>query len=559
MATSRACRLSSDCFCYVCGHYISPKQTKHCISSDTKFYLAYKLYFGMAIGDQEKSWAPHFICGSCRSTLEAWLRGTRRCMPFAIPRIWREQSNHHDDCYFCMVNISKFKGSKRRSAISYPSIPSSIAPVPHGDEFPIPVPPTGDEQPSSYTDKSDDSDYDDQSIRGSQPHFPNKQELDNLVRDLGLTKSDAEILTSRLKEWNLLDHSCKSSSYRKRHITFSQYYTVDENSSLCYCTDIKGLFEEIGVAYVLTDWRLFIDSSSKSLKAVLLHNGNMYPSIPVGHSGHMKEDYANVKYLLEKIKYGEHVWDLCGDFKMFCFLLGLQGGYTKHSCFLCLWDSRAHSLHYIQREWPIREFLLVGQHNVTHDALVPRSKILMPPLHIKLGLIKQFTKALDFDHSEAFHHMRIMFPKLSDAKLKGGIFTGPDIRKMLSSSELEAKMSLVEKRAWQAFRCVVEGFLGKNKMPNYKYLVEDLLAKFCALGCRMSIKMHYLHSHLDRFSDNMSDISDEHGERFHQQISKMEKRYVGNWSANMMGDYVWTLVRSGNASYKRKARSSVHF
>lgn len=75
----------------------------------------------------------------------------------------------------------------------------------------------------------------------------------------------------------------------------------------------------------------------------------------------------------------------------------------------------------------------------------------------------------------------------------------------------------------------------------------------------MSIKLHYLHSHLDRFSDNMGDVSDEHGERFHQQIATMEKRYSGRWTEAMMGDYMWSLVRAEKRVYKLAARSSVHF
>ena len=71
----------------------------------------------MKMGDQDKSWAPHFCCGSCRSTLEGWMRGSRKCMPFANPRIWREPSNHHDDCYFCMVDISKYKKTGKRLCI----------------------------------------------------------------------------------------------------------------------------------------------------------------------------------------------------------------------------------------------------------------------------------------------------------------------------------------------------------------------------------------------------------------------------------------------------------
>ena len=61
----------------------------------------------------------------------------------------------------------------------------------------------------------------------------------------------------------------------------------------------------------------------------------MYPSIPIAHFVRMKEDREFVKILLELIRYNNHNWDVCGDFKMTAFLLGLRGGYTKHSYFLC--------------------------------------------------------------------------------------------------------------------------------------------------------------------------------------------------------------------------------
>ena len=120
-----------------------------------------------------------------------------------------------------------------------------------------------------------------------------------------------------------------------------------DDPSLCYCTDVQGLFQEIDIAYSASDWRLFIDSSKRSLKAALLHNGNVYPSIPIAHSVQMKEDRESVKILLELIQCNDHNWDVCGNFKMIAFLLGLQGGYTKHSCFLCLWNSRADEQHYL--------------------------------------------------------------------------------------------------------------------------------------------------------------------------------------------------------------------
>ena len=111
---------------------------------------------------------------------------------------------------------------------------------------------------------------------------------------------------------------------------------------------------------------------------------------------------------------------------------------------------------------------------------------------IKLGLVKQFVKALDFG-GETFQEIRLMFPKLSEAKIKGGIFVGPQVKAMLKSEKLERAMTKVEKEAWCAFRDVVCGFLGNYKDPNYKQLVAKLIENFKKLGCRMSLKNNFRH------------------------------------------------------------------
>jgi hypothetical protein len=54
----------------------------------------------------------------------------------------------------------------------------------------------------------------------------------------------------------------------------------------------------LGVEYKTGEWRLFIDSSKRSLKVVLLHNGNLLASVPVVHSVHLKETYENLEQLL---------------------------------------------------------------------------------------------------------------------------------------------------------------------------------------------------------------------------------------------------------------------
>ncbi|UYV73140.1 hypothetical protein LAZ67_10001940 [Cordylochernes scorpioides] len=57
----------------------------------------------------------------------------------------------------------------------------------------------------------------------------------------------------------------------------------------------------------------------------------------------------------------------------------------------------------------------------------------------------------------------------------------------------------------------------------------------------MSLKIHLLHSHLDFFPDNLGAVSDEHVERFHQDISSMEKRYQGANSVEEAKDLIIQL------------------
>ena len=182
--------------------------------------------------------------------------------------------------------------------------------------------------------------------------------------------------------------------------------------------------------YEPDQWRLFIDGSLYSIKAVLLHNGNVFPSVSVAHSVALKETYENLTYILECIKYNEHKWQIYADLKVVAILSGMQGGYTKYMCFLCKWDSRARAEHYTRSQWPPRDAPTIGQHNVVREPLVSKEKIILPPLHIKLGLMKQYVKALQHDEPP-FEYLKTKFPKLSEAKVKEGMFVGPQIRKLL--------------------------------------------------------------------------------------------------------------------------------
>jgi hypothetical protein len=94
---------------------------------------------------------------------------------------------------------------------------------------------------------------------------------------------------------------------------------------------------------------------------------------------------------------------------------------VPHCCFICDWDSRARLSHYVVKQWPKRKQHIPGQKNIIHPALVDREKKCLPPLHIKLGLMKNFVKAMNKD-GHGFYYLKQKFPCLNDAKIKEGIF-----------------------------------------------------------------------------------------------------------------------------------------
>ena len=127
--------------------------------------------------------------------------------------------------------------------------------------------------------------------------------------------------------------------------------------------------------------------------------------------------------------------------------------------------------------------------------------------------------------------------------MKSGIFDGPQVRQLIRDPEFEKSMTKRESEAWKAFVLVVKNFLGNIKASNYEELITNMLYTFKSLGCNMSIKMHYLFSHIDRSPENLGAMSDEQEERFHQDIKEMETSYQRRWDAAMMADCCWTLKR----------------
>ena len=94
---------------------------------------------------------------------------------------------------------------------------------------------------------------------------------------------------------------------------------------------------------------------------------------------------------------------------------------------------------------------------------------------------------------------------------------------LIRDKNLIQKINVKQKAAWLSFVYVIKNFLDNRKAPNYENLVSKIISGFRNLKCNMSIKVHFLYSHLDKFPENLETVSDEQGEHFHQDLMTMEE------------------------------------
>ena len=150
-------------------------------------------------------------------------------MRFVALMAWREPENYHDNCFFCVVDMSKWNQRNKKNWY-YPDIESVRRLIPHCAEVPVPVftslpDLTADEMPLEAMDGSNSSNS---SISSSssmaaaafslsakpKPKLFSQGQLNDLVRSLGLSKKSSEILASRLGEHGILDSGSKITFYR---------------------------------------------------------------------------------------------------------------------------------------------------------------------------------------------------------------------------------------------------------------------------------------------------------------------------------------------------------
>ena len=79
-----------------------------------------------------------------------------------------------------------------------------------------------------------------------------------------------------------MDEGVKITVYHYRQKNLEEFFNIE--GTLVACKDVDGLFKTLNMSHCSDEWKLFIDSSKVSLKAVHLHNGKVLPSIPVAHA-----------------------------------------------------------------------------------------------------------------------------------------------------------------------------------------------------------------------------------------------------------------------------------
>ena len=100
----------------------------------------------------------------------------------------------------------------------------------HSDDIPVPIPPaTLLESETSSESREDLDDIDFTVEHDNSPKLLSQTDLDDLVRDLNLSKESAEILGSRLDERNLLAPGTTFAWYRHREQKFTSFFSAADH------------------------------------------------------------------------------------------------------------------------------------------------------------------------------------------------------------------------------------------------------------------------------------------------------------------------------------------
>ena len=74
------------------------------------------------------------------------------------------------------------------------------------------------------------------------------------------------------------------------------------------------------------------------------------------------------------------------------------------------------------------------------------------------------------ERGRGFQYVRNKFPNVSDAKIKEGIFIGPQIKQLMQDKQFNEDLNETERKTWLSFKRICKDFLGNHKAASYQDL-----------------------------------------------------------------------------------------
>jgi len=181
----------------------------------------------------------------------------KRFMPYAF-RLSYGLERAHGPCFRLLLLPDQYHwcNSKSKRTVQCPNLLSAMRPVPHSAELPVPKPPTNmtlSDSESSDEDvgQANNHMYFDPTFAGacssSEPHLLTQGDLNDIVRDMNLSKKQAEPFGSRLKCWILLHQNTKVCFYHGHHEESKDFFSLEDG--VMFCNVVCSVMEVLGHDY----------------------------------------------------------------------------------------------------------------------------------------------------------------------------------------------------------------------------------------------------------------------------------------------------------------------
>lgn len=256
-------------FCFICGLFVDKKHRFE-LTKNVTVVQRYNLVFNLKFS-KSRWYEPEYACSMCSAALKKCKLKNKneQYLPFIVPMVWHYQIMHKpEDCYFCQTNTLGHRYNTRHH-IRYANVLTVSKPVPH-----IKAAIIKESENSSECSSSDIKSENNEMISvmpNTERHLITNEEYRDLVRDMGLSSRQTEVLGSRMKQWNLVEHGFKVTFPREKDlISFEKLFKADDvHNKLVYCTDVYELYSSFDHIHQPKDWRLFIDGSCKSKYSII--------------------------------------------------------------------------------------------------------------------------------------------------------------------------------------------------------------------------------------------------------------------------------------------------